>query len=146
LAHEARDEPVIAPAAADRAEANGATFLVFDLERELNLVDRAGVVLKAADHRPVDADAVAIAACRYETIDLSEFIPSRARHACFFAGNRRNDTLDLRRIQFSTFCIIAALIFAPFAKQHPHAVDAEAIELVDRAHGGKALLCRNAHS
>src|SRR5262249_29265547 len=58
LAAEARDEAVIATAAADRAEAHGAAAFVLGLERQLHLVDRAGVVLEPADDGWVDADAV----------------------------------------------------------------------------------------
>ena len=49
LALEARDEPVVAPAARDRAEAHGLAVLAFDREGQLNFVDRAGVVFEAAD-------------------------------------------------------------------------------------------------
>ena len=58
LAAEARDEPVIAPAAADRAEAHRAAFLVLDFEGQFNFVDRAGVVFEAADDGGVDANAI----------------------------------------------------------------------------------------
>ena len=54
LAAKARHEPVVAPAAADRAEAHRAAFLVLGFEGEFNFVDRAGVVFEAADDRGID--------------------------------------------------------------------------------------------
>ncbi len=54
LAAEARDQTVIAPAAADRAKTHRAAFLVLYLEGQFNLVDRAGVVFEAADDGWVD--------------------------------------------------------------------------------------------
>ena len=57
LAAEARDQTVIAPAAADRAEAHGAAVLVLHLEGQLGLVDRAGVVFEAAHDGGIDDDA-----------------------------------------------------------------------------------------
>ena len=53
--HEAADEAVIAPAAADRAEADGAALFVFHLEGELGLEDGAGVVFEAADDGRIDS-------------------------------------------------------------------------------------------
>ncbi len=58
LAHEARDEAVVAPAAADRAEAHRAAFVVLGFEGEFNLEDRAGVILEAADDGGIDANAI----------------------------------------------------------------------------------------
>ena len=51
------DEPVVAPAAADRAEAHGPAFFVLGLEQEFDLVDGAGVVFEPADDGGIDADA-----------------------------------------------------------------------------------------
>ena len=48
------DEPVVAPAAADRAEADGLALVVLGLERQFNFVDRAGVVFEAADDGGID--------------------------------------------------------------------------------------------
>ena len=62
LAHEARDETVVTPAAADRAEADGAAFVVFGFDEQFNFEDRAGVILEAADDGGVDLDSpVAVA-------------------------------------------------------------------------------------
>ena len=58
LAAKARDQAIVASAAADRAEAHRAAFFVFGLEREFDFVDRAGVVFEAADDGGVDADAI----------------------------------------------------------------------------------------
>ena len=58
LAAEARHQPVITPAAADRAEAHRAAFLVFGFDQQFNFVDRAGVVLEAADDGGIDANTI----------------------------------------------------------------------------------------
>ena len=58
LAAEARDQAVIAPAAADRAEAHDLAVLVGDLGEQFGLVDGAGVVFEAAHDGGVDPDAV----------------------------------------------------------------------------------------
>ena len=52
------DQAVVAPAAADRAEAHRAAFLVLGLEGQFNFVDRAGVIFEAADDGGIDANAV----------------------------------------------------------------------------------------
>src|ERR1700737_2646817 len=54
LTTEARHQTIIAPAAADRAEANWAAFFVFGFECEFYFVDRAGVIFEAADNGRVD--------------------------------------------------------------------------------------------
>src|SRR5665647_621911 len=54
LAAEARNKPVITPAATDRTETNGAAFVVLYLEGEFDLVDRAGVIFETADDGGVD--------------------------------------------------------------------------------------------
>ncbi len=64
LAHEAADETVVAPAGADRAEADGAAVLAFDLEVQVRLEHGAGVVLQAADDGGTDKDSVLIASRR----------------------------------------------------------------------------------
>ncbi len=55
LLAEARDEAVIAPAAADRAEADRPAVVVLDLEGELRLEDGAGVIFEPAYYGRVDA-------------------------------------------------------------------------------------------
>ncbi len=47
--HEAPDEPVVPPAAADRTEHDRLTFLVRNLREQLRLEHRARVVLEPAD-------------------------------------------------------------------------------------------------
>ena len=56
FATEARDQPVIAPAAADRAEAHDLAILVGDFGKKLGLVDRPGVVFETANDGGIDAD------------------------------------------------------------------------------------------
>ncbi len=55
---EARDQPVIAPAAADRAEDDFLALFVGDGEGQFDLEDGAGVIFEAADDGGVDLDAV----------------------------------------------------------------------------------------
>ena len=73
LAAEARDQAVVAPAAADRAEAHGAAFFVFGFERQFNFVDRAGVVLEAADDGFIDLDSILIPNLRNQATDFAQF-------------------------------------------------------------------------
>ncbi len=54
FAAKARDEPVIAAAAADRAEPHGMTEFVFHREGQFGLEDGAGVIFEAADDGGVD--------------------------------------------------------------------------------------------
>src|SRR5262245_7293243 len=58
LAAKARHEAIIASATADRAEAHRAAGLILGLERELHLVDWAGVILEAADDRGIYSNAI----------------------------------------------------------------------------------------
>src|SRR5262245_61764040 len=60
LAAEARDQAVITPAAADRAEPHWSALVVLDLEREVHLVDGAGVIFEAAHDGRIDDDAPVI--------------------------------------------------------------------------------------
>src|SRR5262249_2057441 len=68
VAAEAADEAVVAPAAADRAEAHRPAFVVLDLEGELHLEDGTGVVLQAAHDGGIDTNAIfsiASASCEF---------------------------------------------------------------------------------
>ena len=71
LAAEARHEAVITPAAADRAEAHRAAFLVLGLEGQFNFEDRAGVIFEAADDGGVDANSVLSVAGRVRSSSQS---------------------------------------------------------------------------
>ena len=64
LAGESGDKVVVASAAADRAEAHGAAFVVLDLEGQLGLEHRAGVILEAADNGLINANSITLVACR----------------------------------------------------------------------------------
>ena len=57
LAAKARHQPVVAPAPADRAEADRLAVLARRFEGEIGLEDRAGVVFEAADDRGINLDA-----------------------------------------------------------------------------------------
>src|SRR3954463_4084594 len=58
LAAEARDQAIVASAAADRAEAHRSALVVPGLEQQFDLVDGAGVIFEAAHDRGVDLDAI----------------------------------------------------------------------------------------
>ena len=62
LAAKARDEPIVAPPAADRAESHDPSLLVGDLGQELGLVDRAGVVFEPANDGGINEHAIDIIA------------------------------------------------------------------------------------
>src|ERR1019366_7399808 len=75
LAAEARHQPVVTPAAADRAEAHRAALLVLDLEGQFHLLDRAGVVLEPADDGCIHTDTIhPVSALSTELRDLFQFI------------------------------------------------------------------------
>ncbi len=83
LAAEARHEAVVAPAAADRAEAHRAAFLVLGFEQQFNLVDRAGVVLEAADDGGIDPDSICpYPAARQQVRKSTMFSQLRATQLC----------------------------------------------------------------
>ena len=58
LAAKARNQSIIASAAADRAKAHGPTFFVFGVEEEFYFKDWAGVIFEAADDGWVDLNPV----------------------------------------------------------------------------------------
>src|SRR5258705_5327885 len=58
LAAKARHQPVVTPAAADRAEAHGPAFFVFGVEQQFYFVDRAGVIFEPAHDGGIDADPI----------------------------------------------------------------------------------------
>ena len=59
-----RHQPIITPAAADRAEAHRAAFFVFRLEQQFDLEDRAGVVFETADDGGINCNTTAEITCR----------------------------------------------------------------------------------
>ena len=75
-------QPVVAAAAADRAEADGTALFVLGFEGEFDLVDGAGVVFEAADNRLIDPDPVT-------TISgvLTKFFISRSSCAAFLEAS-----------------------------------------------------------
>ena len=78
LAHEARHETVVAPAAADRAETHRAAFVVLDLEGEFNFVDGTGVIFEPADDGLIDANALAVSSRihKFDSISASSWCPA----------------------------------------------------------------------
>ena len=74
LGTEARDEAIISPAAANRAEHNLLALLIGDGEGQFDLEDRAGVVFEAADDGTVNANAIgAVAGCFDQAVHRPEF-------------------------------------------------------------------------
>src|SRR5690242_4649060 len=134
LATETRDETIVPSAAADRTEADGTALLVIDLERELNLVDRAGIVFESADDRFVDAHTIVITCRAHQRSDFRKLRFPGACRGCSIRRirlprNRRDDPGDLGIRELGAFCEIATLVLAPFAEQHLYAIDAKPIEL-----------------
>src|SRR5262249_14053360 len=75
LVAEARDEAVVTAAAADRAETNGAAFVVLGVEQEFDLEDGAGVVLQATNYRGIYPDAISAIVGRLNKIaDFLKFV------------------------------------------------------------------------
>ena len=60
LAAKTRDQPVITPAAADRAEANRAAFFVLGLDQQFNFKNGAGVIFETADDGRIDLDPLSV--------------------------------------------------------------------------------------
>ena len=155
LGAEAADEAVIAPAAADRAEADGASVLVLHLEGQLGLVDRAGVVFEAAHDGGVDGDAVLVTGGGDERSDFRQFIGSfeatrggaddlaqvlDRRGIVRALGVREGEhAVDGIGLEPGALGEIAALVLATCAEELAHALGAEAVELVDGAQHGQAL-------
>ena len=80
LGPEPADEPVVAPAAADRAETHRMALFVAGLEGQIRLEDGAGVIFEAAHDGRVDADAVRTEACvAREILDLQQALRRPAR-------------------------------------------------------------------
>ncbi len=145
LAAEARHQAVVAPAAADRAEAHRPAFLVLGFEQQFNLVDRAGVVFEAAHDGGIDQNAIVgvgrtmssaleiwrssstpaspcdrtgdapSPGCRASQPALAPFEPTNASTRSIAAG-----------VEPRALGEIAALVLAAFAKQLPHAFGAQA--------------------
>src|SRR5512136_1685756 len=148
LAAEARYEPIITATAANRAEAHWPTFLIVDLEGELNFIDGTGVVLEAADDGFFDTNTIIISGCLHQSGNFRKLLFACARwcHATrhvTFPCDHSDDAGYLRICKLSAFCEVAAVVLAPLAKQHFDAIDAEAIELIDSAHRGEVFLRRN---
>ena len=100
LRAKARHQPVVAAAAADRAEPDRPAVHARRLERQLGLEDRAGVIFKPAHDGGVDADAVGTIASRpNEGRDLGKLFQPFAPYAV--TGRVPNsasvDRLDARR-------------------------------------------------
>ena len=131
---EAADEPVIAPAAADRAEAHRAAVLVLDLKGQLGLVDGAGVVFEAAHDGRVDDDAVAIARGVHQRGDLREFadafsptggpahdlaqvLDASSAPVRALRGREGQHTLDGARREAGALGEVAALVLAARAEE-----------------------------
>src|SRR3954451_2201926 len=71
LAAKTRDETIIAPTTADRAEADRAALVILGLEQQFDLVDGARVIFETAHHGGIDLDAVrAVPRRRHQFRDL----------------------------------------------------------------------------
>src|SRR5262245_35070968 len=89
LTAEARNQSVVASAAANRTETNGLAVLALEGKRQLNLVDRAGVVFEAADDGGINLNlTLEIAGCFGQIGNMLKFFdaaPCRCVHIEFLA-------------------------------------------------------------
>ncbi len=147
-------EAVIAPTAADRAEAHGAAFFVFGFEREFDLVDGAGIVFETAHDGRIDDDPIrTIAGCgdeftyrvKFVAAFLSNLAVAQPRidlRARFDGANHEGDVVGL---EAGSLGEIAGFVLASVTKQLLDTGNAETIELVDGTHDGQPLsVIRNA--
>src|SRR5262249_13832298 len=75
LAAKARDPSIVTPAGAYRAETNWSALVVLSLERQIHFEDWAGVILKAANHGSINADAFAsVSGCFGNMSDFGKFV------------------------------------------------------------------------
>jgi hypothetical protein len=152
FAAEPGHEVVVAPAAADGAEADGAAGFVGGLEGQLGLEDGAGVIFEAADHRRIDADAIRAIACRPDDLrngfDRPQAFLSRLRlfEVAMSGGellldvaagfDDAEDGADLLLVEPGSLGEIAGLVLAPCAEQLFDALDTQPVQLVDGPHDG----------
>src|SRR5690606_3078122 len=142
LAAEAGNESVVAPAAADRTEADGPAVLVGGVEGELGLEHETGIIFETADDRRVDAyAAVVISRIAHEGLKREKLLQpllldGRAgwQPALGDAGGDPVDqAIDLLVIEARAPGEVAALVLAAGAKQQPHRVQPQPVQLVDGA-------------
>ena len=97
LPGEPRHEVVVAAPACDRSELTRAAFVVENLERQLCLEHRPGVVAKATHDRGVDDDAVRTVTLRFQEHQyLFEFIDSLLSNYRF--ANQVSEHMECRSI------------------------------------------------
>ncbi len=154
LGAEACDQSVVAPAAADRTEANRPPLVVLGFEGQLGLENRAGVIFEAAHHGRIEDDAVlAIADGARQRGDLAQLghpllADRRARDGGGERGQRGGvvqparggigeHAFDRRRLEPRALGEVAAVIPAAGAEQRLHPVRPEPVELIDRAQHGE---------
>src|SRR5262245_2181859 len=88
LAAEARDQAVVAPAAADRAEPHRPALVVLDLEGEVHFVDRAGVIFEPANDGRVDLHSIPITQCYNQLRNFFDLAQTGFRHLRNFISFR----------------------------------------------------------
>lgn len=148
LAHEARNEAIITPAATDRAEYDLFALFIGDIEGQLGLIDRAGIIFETANNRGVDLDTCRIVAgTGDQSADdvqlINAFLAFRGARYQFgeiigtcriiLDADEKQHLFNLLLAKTSALGEITGLILAAGAEQQLHAFRAELVELVDGA-------------
>src|SRR6185503_10871176 len=92
---EAPDQPVIAPAARDRAEAHRLAVFAFYGEGQFNFEDRSGVVFEAADDGRIDNNSRLVVTSRSRDLNYCRefghsFFTERTTFHCCLKVSQRN--------------------------------------------------------
>ena len=158
VAEEPLHQPVVPPAAADGAEANGLSVVVLHLEGQLGLEHGAGVVLEAADAGGIDAHARASPPAPVSSIDLPKLLDASPRPAhwrCDEFGKhveprgsrsrgppptKAEDLLDLLGASSAPFVKSPLSSLRPPPSRSFTPSDAQPVELVDCAQHDEAPL------
>src|SRR5207245_912076 len=82
LAAKAFDQSVVAPTAANRAEAHRSALVILSLECQIHFEHWPGVVLKAADNRSIDFATISIARGSTQRINLAQFMKPASTRFC----------------------------------------------------------------
>src|SRR5690606_17344524 len=142
LAAEAGNESVVAPAAADRTEADGPAVLVGGVEGELGLEHETGIIFETADDRRVDAyAAVVISRIAHEGLKREKLLQpllldGRAgwQPALGDAGGAPVDqAIDLVVTEACAAGAVGASVLAAWGKPRPCGVRPRQVSLADGA-------------
>ena len=137
LRPEARDEAIVASAAADRTEANCLSALIRGREGQVRFQDRAGVIFEPANDGCIEADAVLAVARLSRTSSI--IVLTVVSAGTSVPESKRQDGIRLLRGKLRPRREVAALVLAAFAQQLGHALKTEPVELIHSPEHNKAL-------